>query len=289
MKFYKQKIHVAMTQINTVLGDIDKNLEKHYSDINKAIEEKNDIIVFPELSLTGYSLKDAVYDVAVPANDTKFNELKKLSKHISIMAGMVELNDRYEIYNTALFFENGELLTRHRKVYLPTYGVFEEERYFSSGNRFRAFDSKFGRFGLLICEDIWHPTSGVILAQDGASVLLVSSAALTRGIDENPKPENVRTWETLLQALAITSTSYVAFANRVGVEDGLVFWGGSALIAPDGNMINRAPFFKEEMITTEIDMLKLKHARLNTTLLSDEKLPVLIDEFSRIYEKNKEY
>lgn len=226
----KHKIKICIVQSNSILGDLDKNLDKHYENIEKAIEKKCDIVFFPELSLTGYSLKDAVSDVAITESDSKLDQLKKMSKDISIIVGFVELDKRFEIFNTLLFFEDGKLKSKHRKVYLPTYGLFEEERYFSAGNRFRAFDSKFGRFGLLICEDMWHPTSGVILAQDGASFLFVAAAGVARGIDQDSKPENVRVWEALNRSLAISTTSYMIFANRVGIEDGLMFWGDQRLL-----------------------------------------------------------
>lgn len=289
MAFYKQKINITSAQIGNVLGDIDKNLETHYKHVEQAIDQKQDIIVFPELSLTGYSLKDAVYDVALAANDSKFDKLRKLSEHISILVGTVELNEQYEIFNSALYFEDGQLLTRHRKVYLPTYGVFEEKRYFSAGNRFRAFDCKFGRFGILVCEDMWHPTSGIIMSQDGASVIFVMTAGLARGMGEDEKPQNIRIWETLNRALAISTTSYIIFANRVGIEDGLIFWGGSEFIDPHGEVIKKAQYFETDQISTSIDFLKLKHARINTTLISDEKLNVVIDELSRIEANRKEY
>lgn len=285
----KQKITVATVQIGNVLTDVPKNLDKHYSYIEKAIKDGADIIVFPELSLTGYSLKDAVYDVALTIDDPQLNHLKELSKKISILVGGVELNERFEIYNSALWFEKGNLLTRHRKVYLPTYGLFEEKRYFSAGNRFRAFDSKWGRFGMLICEDMWHPTSGIILAQDGASVIFVMSAGIARGIGEEDKPQNIRVWETLNSALAVSTTSFIVFVNRVGVEDGLIFWGGSEVIDPHGDRLYKADYFKEGYQLSEIDLLKLKHARINTTLLSDEKLNTIIEEFSRIEKQRREY
>ncbi|HES59195.1 MAG TPA: hypothetical protein ENO18_02080, partial [Caldithrix sp.] len=169
------------------------------------------------------------------------------------------------------------------------YGLFEEKRYFSAGNRFRAFNSKFGRFGMLICEDMWHPTSGVILAQDGASIIFVGAAGIARGINDDIKPENVRVWEAINRSLAISTTSYLVFANRIGTEDGLMFWGGSEIIDPSGNTVAKAGYHKEAHLTASIDMLKLKHARINTTLLGDEKIDIVIDELTRIKQMRKEY
>ncbi len=285
----KRIIKIALGQISPVLGDLERNIEKHCNLIEEAITQKVDLIVFPELSLTGYSLKDATFDVALSKNDPKLEKIKKLSAQISIMCGMVEMGERYEFYNTNLFFEDGKLLTTHRKVYLPTYGVFEEDRYFSSGSRFHAFESKLGTFGTLICEDIWHTASGLILALDGASIILVTAAGLTRGTSKDSKPENINAWETIVKSLAISTTSYVAFVNRVGVEDGLIFWGGSELVQPNGRATAKAQYYKEELLIADIDMHILKHARLNTTLLSDEKPPILIEEFTRLHKKNKEY
>jgi len=285
----KNNLKVSIAQINSVLGSIDKNLEKHEAFVEKAIENKSDVVVFPELSLTGYSLKDAVYDVALKPTDSKFDRLKNLSKKISIIFGMVELDQRFELYNSLLYFQDGLLLNKHRKVYLPTYGLFEEKRYFSEGNRFRAFDTKYGRVGMLICEDMWHPTSGIILAQDGASIIFVATAGVARGMDDQEKPENVRVWESLNRSLAISTTSYIVFANRVGIEDGLVFWGGSEVLGPSGETIEKANYFKEEQLRSDLNLLKLKHTRITTTLIGDEKLDLVIDEFSRIKGIRKEY
>ena len=132
-------------------------------------------------------------------------------------------------------------------------------------------------------------TSGVILAQDRASVIFVTAAGIARGIDEDVKPENVRTWESLNRSLAISTTSYLVFANRVGVEDGLMFWGGSEVIDPSGNTVAKAEYLKEEHLSASIDMLKLKHARINTTLLGDEKIDIVIEELTRLKQIRKEY
>jgi predicted amidohydrolase len=285
----KRKLNISVIQLDSILADTDKNLDKHYHYIEKAIADNNEIIVFPELSLSGYSLKDAVFDVAFSNDDARLKKILSYSKHISIILGCVEINERYEFFNSLFYFEDEKLLSRHRKVYLPTYGMFEEKRYFSAGNHFRAFDSKYGRFGLLICEDMWHPSSAAILAQDGASLIFVGAAGIARGFDEKMKPHNIRVWETLNRAQAVANTSFVIFANRVGVEDGLLFWGGSEIIDPSGRRIFKAPYFKEDRLIAELDLLKLKHARINTTLLSDEKLDLVIDEYTRINKKRKEY
>ena len=289
MKKEKNKLKIALAQISSKLANVDANLEKHLSYIEKAKEEKVDIIIFPELSLTGYSVKDAVYDVAMTCDDERLQNLYQASEKISICVGMVELTDNFEAKNTNLFLENGKMIARHRKVYLPTYGVYEEKRYFTPGNRFRAFDSQFGRFGMLICEDLWHPSSTLILALDGALAIFVNSAGILRGVHERDKPENIQIWENLNRTSAHLFTSYLIFCNRVGSEDGLMFWGGSEIVDPHGKLVVKAPYFEEDLIIAEIDWLKLKHARIHTTYLSDERLDIVTEELQRIAKAAKEY
>jgi predicted amidohydrolase len=285
----KNKLKIALAQISSKLANIDANLEKHISYIEKAKKEKADIIIFPELSLTGYSVKDAVYDVAMTSDDRRLKKLYQASEDISICVGLVELTDNFEAKNTNLFLENGKIIARHRKVYLPTYGVYEEKRYFTPGNRFRAFDSQYGRFGMLICEDLWHPSSTSILALDGALAIFVNSAGILRGVHEKDKPENIQIWENLNRTSAHLFTSYLIFCNRVGSEDGLMFWGGSEIVDPHGKLVVKAPYFEEDLIISEIDWLKLKHARLHTTYLSDERLDIITEELQRIAKAAKEY
>lgn len=285
----KNKLKIALAQISSKLANVDANLEKHLSYIEKAKEEKVDIIIFPELSLTGYSVKDAVYDVAMTCDDERLQNLYRASEKISICVGMVELTDNFEAKNTNLFLENGKIVARHRKVYLPTYGVYEEKRYFTPGNRFRAFDSQFGRFGMLICEDLWHPSSTSILTLDGALAIFVNSAGILRGVHEKDKPENIQIWENLNRISAHLFTSYLIFCNRVGSEDGLMFWGGSEIVDPHGKLVVKAPYFEEDLIIAEIDWLKLKHARIHTTYLSDERLDIVTEELHRIAKAAKEY
>jgi len=285
----KSKLKIAIAQISSKLANIDANLEKHLSYIEKAKDEKADIIIFPELSLTGYSVKDAVYDVAMTCDDDRLKPLYNASENISICVGMVEQTKNFEAKNTNMFLEGGKLIARHRKVYLPTYGVYEEKRYFTPGNRFRAFDSQFGRFGMLICEDLWHPSSSSILALDGALAIFVNSAGILRGVHEKDKPENIQIWENLNRTSAHLFTSYLIFCNRVGSEDGLMFWGGSEIVDPHGKLVVKAPYFEEDLIIAEIDWLKLKHARIHTTYLSDERIDIVSEELSRIAKSAKEY
>ncbi len=283
------KIKISLAQVSSRLGDVNANIAKHIEYIDQAIADKSDVILFPELSLTGYSLKDAVYDVAMHVSDETLKPLLDKSHKIAIICGFVELTDSFEAKNTNLFLKDGKIISRHRKVYLPTYGVFEEKRYFTPGNRFRAFDTDLGRVGMLICEDIWHPSSSMILALDGALAIFVNSAGVLRGVQGQNKPENIRNWENLIRTSANVYTSYFIFCNKVGVEDGLTFWGGSEITDPHGQVMEKAPYYDEAMISAEIDWLKLKNARIHSTMLSDLRIDLVTEELSRIARAATEY
>jgi predicted amidohydrolase len=229
-----------------------------------------------------------VYDVAMNCNNAFLKPILDASKEISINFGFVELTEDLQAKNTQLFCEKGKVISKHQKVYLPTYGVFEEKRYFSAGDSFKAFESNLGRFGMLICEDMWHFSSTMILAQDRASLIMCSSAGLLRSMQAQGKPDNIQIWENLNSASAHNYTSYFVFSNRVGIEDGLIFWGGSEIIDPAGKVVVKAPYFDETLVVGEINQKSLKHARLHTTLLSDEKLELVIDELQRILKQRRD-
>ncbi|HEY3874248.1 MAG TPA: nitrilase-related carbon-nitrogen hydrolase, partial [Candidatus Kapabacteria bacterium] len=159
---------IALAQMGSVLGDVARNVARHAEWCKRAIAEGADAIIFPELSLTGYTLRDLNFEVAIAANDAAVSELLDLSKKITIICGAVEADERGAVYNAALVFENGNLIHTHRKVYPPTYGIFEEGRYFTNGREARAFDcARLGRIGVLVCEDLWHPALPYVEAVDG--------------------------------------------------------------------------------------------------------------------------
>lgn len=172
---------VAVAQITSFLGNLDKNIDKHIEYCDRAIKENADLIVFPELSLTGYSLKDINYEICLnPYTSGKLEKLKEKSKEISIICGFVEEGDNFAVYNSAAYIEDGEVKYTHRKIYPPTYGIFEELRYFTPGHTCKAIDTKHGRLGLLICEDLWHLSLPMTMALDGADVIVGIAASPTK-------------------------------------------------------------------------------------------------------------
>lgn len=268
---------VYIGQIKPTLGNVEKNLNMMLEVIDRAIAEKNDIVVFPELALTGYSLEDIVFDVAI--KDVPVQLLEK-SKEISIIFGAVELGEEEYPYNTAYYLEDGKIIHRHRKVYLPDYGMFYEGRYFKSGEKIRAFDTKFGRVGMLVCEDMWHQSAQYILAQDGAKYLFVLfNSPATVG---KTKEEMAESWKTIVKTNSLLNGVYSVAVNRAGVEDGVTFFGNSFVVKPDGQILVEGEYLKEDTFSCELDEKEIRRARFKAPMFKAESLNLTKKELERV-------
>jgi NAD+ synthase (glutamine-hydrolysing) len=278
------KLTLALAQINTRLGGVSANLEKHLSFIEEARQAGAGLIVFPELSLTGYALQDLATTVSLSASagDPVFKPLLEASREIDVVAGFVEEDRRHRFYISAAYLSRGEVVHVHRKVYLPTYGLFDEGRFFAWGDQVRAFDTRFGRLGMLICEDFWHASPPYLLWLDGADLFLLTSASPGRGLNEEPQLESARWVEHINRAYASLFTSFIVHSNRVGYEDGLNFWGGSTVFDPDGQLLLKAPYHEEALVLSELDLNQLHRTRARLPLLRDERPAMVIQELSRI-------
>ena len=276
----------VLAQIKPKLGCVADNLTLIEERITNARDAGADLIVFPELALSGYFLKDLVPEVALRTDSSEIQRLIELSRGISIAIGFVEESDDYHFYNSALYLEDGAIRHRHRKVYLPTYGLFDEQRYLARGESFRAFDTKFGRFGMLICEDMWHLSASYILAMDGATTLICLSSSPARGI-EGDSPGSASAWQKLVSTTALFLNCRVLYSNRVGFEDGVNFWGGSEYVSPSGESIARAALLEEDVITIRVAEGALRRERIISPLMRDENLFVTMQELQRIAEKRR--
>lgn len=277
---------VAIAQINPKLGDLKSNLALYEEKIRRAAGDGIDLLLFPELSLTGYFLRDMVPGIALKLSSPEVARLKRLSREVNFVAGLVEESSDYRFYNAAVYFEGGEIRHVHRKVYLPTYGMFDEQRYFARGDRVRAFDSKFGRMALLICEDLWHPSTVYLAALDGALVVLCPSASPLRGITEGqPRDDNARFWELINRAYAETLSLYVVYGNRTGFEDGVGFWGGSEILDPFGRSVAKARYYEEDFISGGVALDSVRRKRTVAPLLRDEDIDLTVNELMRIRER----
>lgn len=271
----------VLAQIKPKLGCVTDNLATVEGQIVKAREAGADLIVFPELALSGYFLKDLVPEAARRIDSPEIIHLIELSRGISIAIGFVEETDDYHFFNSALYLEEGKIRHLHRKVYLPTYGLFDEQRYLARGEAFRAFDTKFGRFGMLICEDMWHLSASYILAMDGATTLICLSSSPSRGI-EGDSLGSASAWQKLTSTTALFLNCRVLYSNRVGFEDGVNFWGGSEYIAPSGESIIRGSLLEEDFVTARVDEGALRRERIFSPMMRDENLFVTVQELQRI-------
>jgi predicted amidohydrolase len=277
------KFKLAVAQVDAAVGNIESNLKRHLEVVEEAKSAGVQVLVFPELSLTGYTLRDLAWDVSMnPFTDLRLTPLRDASKSISIVFGMVESCENHGIYNSAVFLEDGLIRHIHRKIYPPTYGMFEEGRYFSRGNEVAAFDSKHGRFGMLVCEDLWHMSLPYLLALDGAEVIFSLTASPSRIAPGSAEMEAARVNQEQHRAYARLLSSYVIFSNRVGYEDGVNFWGGSAVVNPGGAMIATAKLFEQDLITAEIDSLEVQRARRFSRHFLDEDAGLVEQSLKRI-------
>ena len=277
-------LRIGLAQINPHLGDVARNLQKHLDFIAQAEAQGVDLALFPELSLNGYFLEDLVAETACRLDDARLAPILAASERLSLLFGMVEESADHRFYNSAVYVEGGQVRHVHRKVYLATYGMFDEGRYLAAGEHLRAFDTSFGRLSALICEDFWHPSAVSVVHADGADLILGISSGPGRGVSgESQDLRSAQTWHNLNNLYARMCTSYVVYCNRVGYEDGVNFWGGSEVVGPDGSVIVRAPYFEETLVTAEISADALRRQRSLLPLLRDERLDLTYRELRRIY------
>ncbi len=277
-------VHLALAQIKPTKGDYAANLARLgevFAQVN-GMRPRPQVLHLPETALTGYFVEGGVRDLAVTAGtlardlqDAWRGATNGLST-LDVVVGFYEIFQN-TLFNSALYVtlgpEGPDVLHVHRKVFLPTYGLFDEERFVERGHEFHAFDTSWGRASILVCEDAWHSLSGTLLALDGAQVIFVSSAAPARGAwprdDAIPGPASVARWERLIRDIAEEHGVFVSFANLAGSEGGKIFSGASLIAGPKGDIRTRAPLWEEALITLPLDLADLTRARADMPLLAD--------------------
>ena len=272
---------VALAQIATSPAQFTHNLERHTEMAKRAIAAGADLVVFPELSLSGYLLAHGVAEQAFSVDDARLAPIRELSRRIAIVVGVPLREGAGGISNAALLLEGGEIKGVHRKLYLPTYGMFDEGRYFIPGPTLAPIECSLGRFGVLICEDAWHLSTSVILAQQGVDALVMIAGGPTE-LDLGGEPAGARRWQWIVGATAITAVTPVFFANRCGWEEGILFGGGSRAVDGHGReLAPPAPALAETLVLATLSRPAAAHARTFTPIVAAERLDLwraLLDE-----------
>jgi len=272
---------IAIAQCAPALGAFKRNVAMHEDWIAKARGAGARLIVFPELSLTGYYLKDLAGELSCAADDERLRPIVEASRHIDISAGFVERGPDARLHIAQGYWSRGELVHVHRKVYLPTYGIFDDGRYFGPGDRFDVFRSAAGPAGIAICEDLWHASVPYLYSTTGATIVFCPSASPGRGVAEGGDLGTAESCRLMDRFYAQYLTMYVVFVNRVGHEDGIAFWGGSEAVAPDGTVVARAPDFEEQLLIADIDPDLVARERDRNPLIRDERPELVISQLMR--------
>jgi predicted amidohydrolase len=267
-------VRVALAQLDCTLGDVAENTRRVREALARATAESADLVVFPELALSGYSLGHVAEDVSRAVEDEEIAGLVAEAGPAFVL-GFAEAG-RLHTYNSALYAEGGRVHHVHRKLYLPTYDIWEERKHFTPGATMRAFDTRFGRMAILLCADAWQPALAVLAVQDGARVLIVPANSTVRRADI------VEQWHDITRFYARTLQCYVVFVNRVGVEPELRFWGGSHVYGPEGDLVVDAPRDTPALVSAELDLAAVRRARRAMPLVKEARLGLLSREIDRL-------
>jgi predicted amidohydrolase len=279
------QLRIAIAQIAPRLGGLSENLVRHRELIAESRAKGAKLVVFPELGLTGYQLQDLASEVAMRLDDPRLAELASTTHGLSAAVSFVEESADHRLFIAAALMEDGEITHVHRKLFLPTYGLFDERRFFAPGDVLRAVPSRLGvGVGIAICEDFWHLGVPELLALDGAQILLNVSSSPGRDLAATNEVGlgTATSWRTLMRTYAQLTTSFVVFCNRVGVDESISFWGGSEVISPSGEALFSAPLFDEGLFFVDVSLEEIRRARIGLPLLRDERLEWQARELGRV-------
>lgn len=280
-----QPLRIALAQMAPRLGFLDVNIARHHETLAEARSAGAGLVVFPELGLTGYQLQDLAAELAMAADDPRLAGLAAETAGMSAVVSFVEEAADHRLFISAALLEDGAVRFVHRKLFLPTYGLFDERRFFAAGDRLRAVDSRLGvRLGLAVCEDFWHLAVPETLALDGAQILINVSSSPGRDLAAIHEVGlgTAASWRTLMRTYAQLTTSFVVFCNRVGVDETISFWGGSEVIAPSGEAVFSAPMFEEGLHYVDVELGDVRRERIGLPLLRDERPELHLRELRRI-------
>lgn len=276
-------MRITLAQVDVRLGDLEANLATAERVIDEALEQGTDLIVFPELHISGYAVGEVDADLSMEPEDSRLIALSKRAGRAGVLLGFVEAGRGIHTYNSAGHYVDGSLLHLHRKLYLPTYSGFEERKHFTPGPSLRAYDTPHGRMATMICNDAWQPPLAFIATQDGAWVLLVPTASAQSNFPD--RYDSTSYWHGITRFYGRMFQLYVVFVNRVGDESGFRFWGGSHIIDPWGDVLAEAPLLSEHVVTAEVDLGEVRRRRREIPLVKEARLGLIQREVGRLVDE----
>jgi predicted amidohydrolase len=277
-------VRITLAQVDAKLGDVDANAQQASEVIARAKADASDLIVFPELALSGYSIGAVDDDVAIRVDDPRLVELARQAAPAGLHIGFAESATRSpHTYNSAAYYEGERLVHVHRKLHLPTYSIFEERKHFTPGPSLRAYPvGDETTMATLICGDAWQPQLAFIATQDGARAIIVPAAGAQSRFPEHYDAREY--WEGITTFYGRMYQLYVVFANRVGVEGELRFWGGSHIVDPWGKVIGQAKQFEPDLVTVDVDLDVVRRRRRSIPLVKEARLALIQREIARLLE-----
>lgn len=278
-------MRITLAQVAPVLGDVDANVERAGRVLGEAGRQSADLVVFPELYVSGYSVGEVDRDLSLRPDDERLEFLAKQAGGAGMLVGFVEAESRgLHTYNSVGYYENGRLVHVHRKLYLPTYGTFEERKHFTPGPSLRVFPAGGEhRMAVLVCNDAWQPQLAFLATQDGARVLLVPAASAQSMFPDRYDSRGY--WRGITRFYGRMFQLFVVFVNRVGGEGGLHFWGGSHVVDPWGNVVAEAAEGREDLLTVDIDLAEVRRRRRDIPLVKEARLGLIHREIGRLLDE----
>jgi predicted amidohydrolase len=275
----REAFKIALAQLSCRQGAKAENLAKIKKTVARAKNQGTELVIFPELSLTGYVVRDEIYELAerIPGPSTRIMEKIARKNDIHIVFGMPEISQNTEatLHNSAVLIGPRGFIGKYHKMYLPTHSIFEEKRYFRPGYEVAVFDTELGKIGLIICYDIYFPEVARLARVKGAQLIICISAS--PGVRRS-------FFEVLTTARAIENTAFLAFVNLAGIQDGLQFWGGSRLVGPSGRVLVQAKYDEDDFVTGEVNYADLRPIEAFVPTLRDLR-PELFDQLKQYAEQ----
>lgn len=272
-------MRIALAQLGCALGDVASNMARARQVIADAGRRGADLVVFPELFLTGYATEPG-QDLAVGPDDHRLAGLAGQERVIGVVIGAHEGSGQGLPYNSAYYLQDRGVRHTQRKASLVSYHIFGEDRQFTAGCGLRAFDTAWGRMGILICNDAWQPGLAAVLAHDGAHIMVIPASSADSSLSESLNIR--RTWRSITSMYGAVFQCHVIFVNRVGAEGGLIFTGGSHVIDPRGDLVAEAAPYREDVLLVDLDLGSAARHRQAVPLLRNPRLELVHRELGRL-------